>query len=122
MLYDPTCGEIEDLRPALAAASRHVGWAPSAVAVRTVFDLVRVTVTVEVWAGAPHVETALDLLRKHALAFQSRRFSVDKSIDDEIRPVCPAVSAAIDAIDGEDTYRLQLWHLDNRPRWEDGDA
>jgi hypothetical protein len=31
----------------------------------------------------------------------------------------PGLDAAIDVLDGLETYRFQLWHIDPLPRWDD---
>lgn len=150
-LFDPTCDEPGDLRPAITGAIREiVGWAPSAVSVAVVCDLVAIEVTLMVAVGYGQLRVEPEVLREGSVAFPSGQLAVDLAAEAEVRlgfdlPAGPGTYAVrvtgtgraearrrrealfttpepdFDALAGVETYQVELRHVSPEPRWPDDD-
>ncbi|MGK5677698.1 hypothetical protein [Actinoplanes sp. URMC 104] len=84
-VHDPTCAE-SDAAVAVAAASREVvGWAPHAVMVEVVTDLVPIEVRIDVLGAAPAADDDADLVRDGVLATPGGMISLPESVDETVR-------------------------------------
>ncbi|WP_184995553.1 hypothetical protein [Actinoplanes digitatis] len=146
-MHDPSCEESDNFATAVSAASREVvGWAPNAVMVEVVCDLVRIGVQVEVLAGEPAADESADLLRDGRLEVPGGLLSVPQSADEAFQrgvdlPDGPGTygvrvlgygrararrlrdegvgPAIVGALAGIEHYRICLWRVLSEPRWED---
>jgi hypothetical protein len=138
--YDPACDEPADLGPATSGAiADGVGWAESAVAVRTTPNVRWVTVEVTVASQAPPIDD--EPLAAGALELPTGRWCVDRAVEaryrlgvelpagagsyavrlltrhrDEVRRRRDAAfaadrvdTAAIETLRGLETYQFHLW-------------
>lgn len=82
--HDPTCEEIDNFSTAQSGASaRDVGWAPNALMVQLIYDLVNISVQVEVYEGDPSNDGSADLLHQGRLALPGGTVSIPQSLDEE---------------------------------------
>jgi hypothetical protein len=85
-LHDPTCEEVDNFSAAVSnASSEIVGWAPNALMVEVVSDLVLIEVEVELLLAIPSQIGPVDLVSDGELALPGGLVSIPQSVDEDFQ-------------------------------------
>jgi hypothetical protein len=145
-LHDPTCEESENIGTAITGASgRMVGWATNALMVNVVYDLVHLSVRVEVLDGEPPHDDTADGIEEGQLALPGGVVGILYAMAAEWRLGVTLPSGAgtyavrvlgygrerarriwndrgaPEEFEGVESYRIQLWRLSPEPSWVSDD-